>query len=108
MTRTCGFSTSSSPIGPASPGPCVTTFSTPAGSPASAKISAQRSPPTYGENSLGLSTAVFASAIGAAIERAERISAAFHGAIAPTTPTGRRMPIANAPVSDGMTCPSGR
>ena len=47
------------------------------------------------------------SASGAAIERAERISAAFQGAIAPTTPTGRRMPIANAPVSDGMTCPSG-
>ena len=37
------------------------------------------------------------SASGAAIERAERISAAFHGAIAPTTPTGRRMPIAKVP-----------
>ena len=34
---------------------------------------------------------------GAAIERADRISAAFQGAIAPTTPTGRLMPIANAP-----------
>ena len=43
------------------------------------------------------------SASGAAIERADRISAAFHGAIAATTPTGRRMPIANVPgLSDGM------
>ena len=37
------------------------------------------------------------SASGAAIERADRISAAFQGAIAPTTPTGRRSPIENAP-----------
>ena len=44
---------------------------------------------------------------GAAIERADRISAAFQGAIAPTTPTGRLMPIANAPVSEGITSPSG-
>jgi len=29
------------------------------------------------------------------------------GAIAPTTPTGRRSPIENAPVSDGITSPSG-
>jgi hypothetical protein len=43
----------------------------------------------------------------AEIERAERISAAFHGANAPTTPTGRRMPIEKAPVSEGMICPSG-
>ena len=47
------------------------------------------------------------STSGAAIERAERISAAFHGAIAPTTPTGLRRPIANAPVSDGMISPIG-
>ena len=50
---------------------------------------------------------MFPSASGAAIDRAERMSAAFHGAIAPTTPTGRRMPIANAPVSEGSTSPSG-
>ena len=48
------------------------------------------------------------SASGAAIERAERISAAFHGAIAPTTPTGLRSPIASVPGwSDGMICPAG-
>ncbi len=37
------------------------------------------------------------SASGAVIERSERISATFHGAIAPTTPTGWRRPIAIAP-----------
>jgi len=51
---------------------------------------------------------VFPSASGAAIARAERISAAFHGAIAPTTPTGLRIPIANVPGwSEGSTCPIG-
>ncbi len=45
------------------------------------------------------------SASGAAIERADRISAAFHGAIAPTTPTGWRTPMASVPgLSDGITC----
>ena len=47
------------------------------------------------------------SASGAAIDREERMSAAFQGAIAPTTPTGRRTPIENAPVSEGMISPSG-
>ena len=79
----------------------------PAGRPASAKISPQIRPPTIGDHSAGLSTTALPSTSGAAIERAERISAAFHGAIAPTTPTGRRKPIANAPVSEGMTSPSG-
>jgi hypothetical protein len=97
IRRTARFSTSSSPIGAASPGACVTMFSTPAGSPASAKISPQISPPTTGDSSDGLSTTVLPSASGAAIERADRISAAFHGAIAPTTPTGRRSPIASVP-----------
>ena len=78
---------------------------TPGGSPASAKISPHISPPTYGESSEGLSTTALPRTSGAVIERAERISAAFQGAIAPTTPTGRRIPIANAPVSDGMISP---
>ena len=108
IRRTAGFATSSSPIGPASPGACVTMFSTPAGSPASAKISPQSRPPETGDHSDGFSTTVLPSASGAAIERAERISAAFHGAIAPTTPTGRRRPIANVPgMSDGITWPIG-
>ena len=85
----------------------MTTFRTPAGSPASAKISPQSRPPTKGECSDGFKTTVLPSASGAAIERAERISAAFQGAIAPMTPAGRRTPIANAPVSDGITSPSG-
>ena len=105
MTRTAGCSANSSAIGPASPGACVTMFSTPSGSPASEKISAQMRPPTYGESSDGFSTTVFPSASGAAIERADRICAAFHGAIAATTPTGRRSPIENAPMSDGMISP---
>ena len=51
---------------------------------------------------------MFPKTIGAAIARADRIRAAFQGEIAPTTPTGRRMPIAKAPGrSDGMTWPSG-
>ena len=61
---------------------------TPSGRPASAKISPQIRPPTIGDHSDGLSTTLLPSASGAAIERAERISAAFQGAIAPTTPTG--------------------
>src|SRR6266540_2773331 len=106
--RTLGFSTSSSPIGPAWPGAWVTMFSAPSGSPASAKISPQSSPPTNGDSSDGLDTTVLPSTSGAAIERADRISAAFQGAIAPTTPTGRRMPMAKAPgTSDGMTWPIG-
>ena len=105
--RTLGFSTSSSPIAAAPPGPCVTTFSTPGGSPASPKISAQIRPPLYGESSDGLRTTVLPSASGAAMERAERMSAAFQGAIAPTTPTGRRSHIANWPTSEGITSPMG-
>ena len=83
-------------------------FSTPSGRPASAKISPHRRPPTYGDSSDGESTTVFPNTSGDAIARADRISAAFQGEIAPTTPTGRRTPIANAPgMSDGSTWPSG-
>ena len=83
-------------------------FSTPSDRPASAKISPQIRPPVIGDHSDGFSTTVFPSTSGAAIERADRISAAFHGAIAPTTPTGRRTPIAVRPgVSDGISCPIG-
>ena len=92
----------------ASPGACVTMFRTPAGRPASAKISPQIVPPETGDHSDGFSTTVLPSTRGAVIERRERISAAFHGAIAPTTPTGCRNPIAIAPgMSDGITSPTG-
>ena len=61
-----------------------------------------------GDSSEGLSTTVLPSTSGAAMERAERISAAFQGAIAPTTPTGLRTPIANAPgMSEGRISPVG-
>ncbi len=51
----------------------MTTLSTPSGSPASAKISAQSRPPEIGDHSDGFSTTVLPSASGAAMERAERI-----------------------------------
>jgi hypothetical protein len=42
------------------------------------------------------------------MERSERIKAAFQGAIAPTTPTGWRRPMAMAPGrSEGMISPMG-
>ena len=108
MRRTRGFSTSSSPIGPAWPRPWVTMLRTPAGRPASAKTSPQSRPPTYGDSSDGFRTTVLPKTSGAAIARADRMSAAFHGEMAPTTPTGRRMPIANAPgMSDGTIVPVG-
>src|SRR4051794_7037988 len=86
IRRTAGCATNSSAIGPAPPAACVTTLRTPAGRPASAKISAQINPPLIGDHSDGFNTTVLPSTSGAAIARAERISAAFHGAIAPTTP----------------------
>ena len=60
-----------------------------------------------GDHSDGLSTTELPRARGAAMARAERINAAFHGEMAPTTPTGRRSPMANAPWSEGMTSPTG-
>jgi hypothetical protein len=76
--------------------------------PGLAKISPHSSPPTNGDSSDGLATTVLPRISGAASERADRIRAAFQGAIAPTTPTGRRMPIANVPgTSEGMTSPIG-
>src|SRR5947208_3672021 len=83
-------------------------FSTPSGRPASANTSPHSRPPTTGDHSDGFRTTVLPSASGAAIERADRMSAAFQGAIAPTTPTGLRTPSANVPGwSEGMTSPIG-
>ena len=86
----------------------MTMLSTPSGRPASAKISPQSRPPTYGDSSDGLRTTVFPNTSGLAIARADRIRAAFQGEMAATTPTGRRTPIANAPGrSEGITWPVG-
>ena len=61
-----------------------------------------------GDSSDGLSTTVLPKTSGAQIDRAERMSAAFQGAIAPTTPTGLRIAIAVAPGrSLGRIWPSG-
>ena len=89
-------------------GAWVTMLRTPSGSPASVKISAQSSPPTNGDSSDGLATTVFPRARGAAMPRADRIRAAFQGKMAPTTPTGRRSPMAIVPGrSEGRTWPIG-
>ncbi len=107
MRRTRGSAISSLPIAPASPGAWVTTLRTPSGRPASAKISAQSSPPDHGDSSDGFSTTVLPRHIGATIARPDSTSAAFHGAMAATTPTGRRTAIAREPCrSDGMTWPT--
>ena len=70
---------SSSPIAAASRGACVTTLSTPAGA-----RPRRRSRPRAGRrrratHSDGFRTTVLPSASGAVIDRADRISAAFHG-----------------------------
>ena len=49
---------------------------------------------------------MFAYASGVATARVERITGAFHGAIATTTPAGARTPIASFPgTSEGITSP---
>src|SRR6266496_2968376 len=79
IRRTLGFSANSAPIVEPSPWACGTTLSTPAGSPASSKISAQRSPPTNGADGEGFETTVLPATNGVAIDRADRIRAAFQG-----------------------------
>lgn len=49
------------------------------------------SPAAIGASSLGLSTTVFPAASGAATARALRMTGAFHGANAATTPSGSRI-----------------
>ena len=67
--------------------PAGTTDSTPSGSPASAKISASRKA-SSGVSGAGLNTTVQpAASAGASLAEAMK-SGTFHGAIAPTTPTG--------------------
>ena len=63
---------------------------TPSGSPASSKIDASRRPPVIGVCASGLMTTALPSASAGAITRMPRITGAFHGVIAPTTPIGTR------------------
>ena len=65
----------------------VTTLSTPAGSPASCRISAKATVEA-GECSDGLATQTFPAASRGASFQVSSSSGLFHGVIAPTTPTG--------------------
>ncbi len=108
IRRTSGWVTSSSAIMPASPGAWVITLIAPGGRPASANTSAHSVPPVIGDSSLGLSTTVLPSARGPTMARPPSVRAAFHGAIAATTPTGRRTANAREPGrSVGRICPVG-
>ena len=83
ILSTPGWSTSAAPV---SPSP-VTTFSTPAGMPASSASSPTRSA-VSGVCSAGLSTIVQPAARAGAIFHAAISSGKFHGMIWPHTPTG--------------------
>ena len=98
---TPGWATSASPTST----PPGTTWSSPAGSPASAKISASTMPPLIGVSGDGFSTTALPSASAGATTRMPRMSGKFHGVIAPTTPRGIRSAMLYRPGScDGMMC----
>ena len=86
IASTPGCRTSAAPAVSPKPG---TTFSTPAGNPASAASSPKRSA-VSGVCSAGLSTTVFPQASAGATFHAAIDRGKFHGMIAPTTPTGSR------------------
>jgi hypothetical protein len=109
MQRTSGRSKNSSAIAAASPGAWVTTFTTPAGKPASARISGSSSPADTGASSDGFSTIVLPNATGFTTVRQARTCAPFHGVMPATTPSGLRSAIAKVPGwSDRMISPTGR
>src|SRR3954470_7124888 len=86
MTRTAGSTTSASPTS-APPG---STCSTPAGSPASAKIRANMAPPLIAVRGSGLRITALPSARAGATARMARIVGTLNGAMTPTTPAGTR------------------
>jgi hypothetical protein len=83
ILSTSGWATRAAPVRP-SP---VTTFKTPAGSPASRESSAKRSA-VRGVNSAGFRTTVFPVASAGATFHASISMGKFQGMIWPTTPTG--------------------
>ena len=86
IARTSGLSTIAAPTFDPEP---VSTFRTPAGSPASAKHSATWRP-VRGASCASLSTTVFPwISAGASFQTGIAIGK-FQGVIRPTTPTGRR------------------
>ena len=105
MSGTSGCLTRRSPTD--SPPPW-TMLSTPAGSPASAKISTKRWP-SSGVSRAGLKTTVFPQTSAGAIFQLGMAIGKFHGVIAPTTPTGMRTLIWNlSGISDGVVWPKSR
>ncbi len=86
---TIGWLISASPVG--SPGP-VTMLSTPSGRPASCISAARRSTANVAYSE-GLATIVQPAARAGAAFCANSSSGAFHGMMAPTTPTGSRSVI---------------
>src|SRR5919201_2763793 len=102
ILRTVGLRISSSPT--TEPGP-TTTFKTPGGSPASF-ISSTSLMDDNGVVLAGLATTVVPVASAGAILLASRVRGKFQGTIAPTTPSGRRTTIPNAPGTEsGTYCP---
>src|SRR5882757_2462634 len=92
MHRTSSLAKNSSAIGPAAPGACGTTLTTPGGKPASSAISATIRPAEIGAYSEGFTTTVQPAASGLSTARQDRMLAPFHGVKLATTPNGRRTP----------------
>ena len=88
MPRTSGRSKNSSASGTAPPAGWVSTLQTPAGKPASSRISAITSPAATGASSDGFSTTVLPQASGGATVRQARLKAPFHGVKPAITPSG--------------------
>ncbi len=87
------------------PGP-DTTFTTPAGMPASSAIRSNSSA-VSGVSSAGFSTSVLPAASAGAIFQAAIVSGKFHGVISPTTPSGSRK-VMSTPPATGIVSPSSR
>jgi hypothetical protein len=103
--RVAGCAISSSTTSAASSGALVIRLMLPGGRPASTSAFTTAAC-VRGQSSEALSTTVSAYASGVATARVDRITGAFHGAIATTTPAGCRTPIAGLPgTSDGITSP---
>ena len=82
----------------------MTTSTAPAGNPAAATRSANRSA-VSGVSSAGLTTAVFPAARAGATLRQSIDSGAFHGTMCALTPTGSGTVYASVPGPSGMVSP---
>jgi hypothetical protein len=103
ILATSGCSTSRWPQ--TDPGP-ATTFTTPAGMPASSAIR-WSSTAVSGVNSAGFSTSVLPAASAGATFHEAIVSGKFQGTISPTTPSGSRK-VMSTPPGTGIVSPSSR